>query len=140
MISNQSSDEELLQIVEQIKRLKTDNEQLRAKSEVFTKEVSSLRFELECAREINEQLGIDLEKHLDTEFHEQIKELDSESEVIATERDRLAEKITNLEDRLSEAARQNATLKLRIKELESGNNDSSQVQSMFDSIKRALQE
>ena len=89
-----------------------DNERLQVESQAASKEVSSTRFELGRAREINEQLSADLEKHLDTEFHEQIKELDSESEAIAAERDRLAEKIIGLEKCLSEATRQITALKL----------------------------
>ena len=140
MTPDQIPNEELLQILEQIKRLKADNERLQSESRIASQQASGTLFELQRVREINKQLSADLETHLDTEFQEQIKELDSEIEAFAAERDGLVEKITSLENCLSEATSQISVLKLHIAELESGSGGSPEVRALFDSIKRALQE
>ncbi len=125
-MSDANSDTELVQILKEIKNLK---------AELFT-----TKNELEQSRQLNGQLHSDLEKHLDTEFSEQVRELNLENEAIASERDHLTEKITGLEKDVVNAKQENIMLKQRIAELESSRTFPTEVQSVFDSIRKALKE
>jgi chromosome segregation ATPase len=125
-MSDANSDTELVQILKEIKNLK---------AELFT-----TKNELEQSRQLNGQLHSDLEKHLDTEFSEQVRELNLENEAIASERDHLTEKITGLEKDVVNAKQENIMLKRRIAELESSRTFPTEVQSVFDSIRKALKE
>ena len=131
---------ELAVIVAAIQKLKAENKQLQSENHQLKVQTSSESAALQSANALVEQLQSDIEKGLDAAFHEQLRELDAENELLDSEKSKLQERLIAVEKQLSEAQKKISELTIQIKNLKSSTSYTADVQETIESLKKVLSE